>query len=91
MLDISQDIDSLSHFKRDTVKFIRRLKRTGRPVVLTVNGKAQVVVQDAKSFQRLLELMDEAEAVRGIREGLRSVERGEGVPAAEAFETLRKK
>jgi hypothetical protein len=91
MLDLSSDIKPLSNFKRDSVSVIKHLKRTGRPVVLTINGKAEVVVQDAKSYQHLLELSDRAEAVIGIRRGLESMEKGEGIPAEEAFEKLRKK
>ena len=91
MLDISSDIQPLSSFKRDSVTLIGQLKRTGRPVVLTINGKAEVVVQDAKSYQQMLELVDQAEAVIGIRKGLASMDRGEGIPAEKAFEKLRKK
>ena len=91
MLDISSDIQPLSSFKRDSVTLIGELKRTGRPVVLTINGKAEVVVQDAKSYQQMLELVDRAEAVMGIRKGLASMARGEGIPAEIAFEKLRKK
>ncbi|MGD0517722.1 MAG: type II toxin-antitoxin system Phd/YefM family antitoxin [Thermoguttaceae bacterium] len=91
MLDISRDIKPLSNFKRDSVAVIGQLKRTGRPVVLTINGKAEIVVQDAKSYQNLLNLIDQAEAVMGIRQGLSSIERGEGLPAEQAFEKLRKK
>jgi hypothetical protein len=91
MLDISNDIKPLSLFKRDSVALIGQLKRTGRPVVLTINGKAEVVVQDAKSYQQMLELVDMAEAVVGIRKGLESMSRGEGIPAKKAFEKLRKK
>jgi hypothetical protein len=60
-------------------------------VVLTINGKAEIVVQDAKAYQKLLALLDRAEAVSGIRKGLQSMKRGEGIPADQAFETLRKK
>jgi PHD/YefM family antitoxin component YafN of YafNO toxin-antitoxin module len=91
MLDISSDIQPLSSFKRDSVTLIGQLKRTGRPVVLTINGKAEVVVQDAKSYQRMLDLMDQAEAVVGIRKGLASLARGEGVPAEKAMARLRKR
>ncbi len=91
MLDIAQDIHSLSNFKRNSVEFLGRLKRTGRPLVLTVNGKAEVVVQSARSYQRLLALVDMAEAVVGIRKGLNSMQQGEGFPAEEAFDKLRKK
>jgi hypothetical protein len=58
-------------------------------MVLTVNGKAEIVVQDAASYQRMLELIDRAEAIVGIRKGLQSVARGEGIPAEEGFERLR--
>jgi hypothetical protein len=91
MLDISRDIKPLSNFKRDSVSLVGQLKRTGRPVVLTINGKAEIVVQDAKSYQHLLELIDRAEAVIGIRKGLTAMNRGEGIPAEQAFEKLRKK
>ena len=39
------------------------MRETGNPVVLTVNGKAQVVVQDAASYQKLLDYIDEMEAL----------------------------
>ena len=91
MLDISRDIDSLSNFKRKSVQFIRGLKKTGKPVVLTVHAKAALVVQDAKSYQLLLETVERAQAVAGIRRGLASMERGEGIPADKALEKLRRK
>ena len=74
MIDIVKDIDSLSNFKRNTAKYVKRMKKSGAPVVLTVNGKAQVVVQDAESYQRMLELLERAEAIEGIRKGLEDVE-----------------
>ena len=90
-MDISRDIDSLTHFKRNTSEVIGQLKATGQPMVLTVNGKAEVVVQDAVSYQRMLDLVDRAEAIVGIKKGLQSVARGEGIPAEEAFAKFREK
>jgi prevent-host-death family protein len=55
MLNIKQDITSLSNFQRNTRDFLQRLRETGRPLVLTVNGHAELVVQDAASYQRLLD------------------------------------
>src|SRR5713101_507660 len=49
-LDISKDIHSLTDFKRKTTELVAQLKTTGRPLVLTVNGKAELVVQDAASY-----------------------------------------
>ncbi len=90
-MDITRDIDSLTHFKRNTNEVIEQLKATGQPMVLTVNGKAEIVVQDAASYQAMLDLVDRAEAIAGIKRGLDSIVRGEGIPAEEAFNRLRKK
>ena len=86
-----EDICSLSEFQRNAREHIARLKETGRPAVLTVNGAAAVVVQDAQSYQRLMELVERAEAVEGIRRGLEQVRDGRTRPAAEALDAIRKK
>jgi hypothetical protein len=51
MLDLANDIRSLSDFKRNTVDLLDRLRKTGHPMVLTINGKAELVVQDAEAYQ----------------------------------------
>ena len=67
MLDLANDIRSLSDFKRNTTDLLDRLRKTGHPVVLTINGKAELVVQDAEAYQALL---DRVEAIEGIQRGL---------------------
>ena len=54
----TEDIGSLTGFARNTKAHLKRLKRTGRPELLTVNGKAEVVVQSASAYQRLLESLE---------------------------------
>ena len=86
------EIHSLSHFQRNAKSFLRRLKATRQPAVLTVNGRAELIVQDAASYQELLERLDRLEAIEGIRAGLKSLkQRGKGRRAAEAFEEIRRK
>ena len=85
-MKLKRDIQSLSTFKRDTAKFVRQMKKTKAPVVLTVNGKAELVVQDADSYQELLEAKDRIEAIEGIKRGLESLRRGAGKPAETFFE-----
>ena len=53
-----QDIGSLTEFQRNAQAHLKRLKRTGRPELLTVNGKAEVVVQNASAYQRLIESLE---------------------------------
>lgn len=84
-MKLTRDIHSLSTFKRDTAKLVRQMKKTKEPVVLTVNGKAELVVQDAKSYQELLAAKDRIEAIEGIRRGLESMNRNGGKPAPEFF------
>ena len=84
-MKLKRDIHSLSTFKRDTAKLVRQMKKTREPVVLTVNGKAELVVQDAESYQKLLEARDRMEAIEGIRRGLESMKRQRGKPASEFF------
>src|SRR6266540_4660158 len=91
MIDLSQDIHSLSNFKRKTTAFMDRMKKSGHPLVLTVNGKAELVVQDAASYQRLLELAEQAEMLEFLRESRADIEAGRTEPALEAVQRLAKK
>jgi hypothetical protein len=49
---------------------MKQLKKSKRPVVLTVKGKAEAIVQDAGAYQRLLDIAARADAREGIRQGL---------------------
>jgi prevent-host-death family protein len=90
MLDLPQDIHSLSDFKRKTSEYLTRMKESGQPVVLTINGKAEFVVQDAASYRRLLELAERAEMMQFLRESREDIEAGRTEPAVEALERLGK-
>jgi prevent-host-death family protein len=74
MLDIEKDIRSLSDFKRHTGEFLEQIRDSGHPLVLTINGKAELIVQDAASYQKLLRRVDELEALEGIGRGVADVE-----------------
>jgi PHD/YefM family antitoxin component YafN of YafNO toxin-antitoxin module len=71
---------SLDDFVQQSKAMIERLKKTGQPQVLTVDGKAAVVVQDVTAYRRLIERIDRAETVVGIRQGLEEAARGKGLP-----------
>lgn len=90
-IDITEDIQPLTTFRNNSVKMMQRLKKTKRPIILTVNGKAEAVVQDAAAYQRLLDIAAQADANEGIGQGLEELSRGEGRPAREFFEEMREK
>jgi prevent-host-death family protein len=85
------DIQSLTDFKRNTAKYLKKMKKSKGPVVLTVNGRAEIVVQDARAYQEMVERVERAETVAALRQGIEEFERGEGRPAREALEELRRK
>jgi PHD/YefM family antitoxin component YafN of YafNO toxin-antitoxin module len=78
MLDITKDIQSLTTFRRRSGDFMKQLKKSKRPVVLTVKGKAEAIVQDAGAYQRLLDIAARADAREGIRQGLDESRFGQG-------------
>ena len=90
MLD-TRDIHPLTDFLRNHKAHITRLKETQAPEVLTVNGKAELVVQDAASYQLMLDRLQHMETLAAIQEGMASAERGELKPAAQVLDEMRAK
>lgn len=54
MIDLN-DVCSLTEFRRNMKRHVLRLQETGRAQVLTVNGRAALVVQSAAAYQQLLD------------------------------------
>ncbi len=91
MLETVPDIDAPCPRSQKVSQFIHQLKVTKQPIVLTVNGKMNLVVQDAESCQKLLELAEGLEAIEAIREGLQDEAEGRLVSLEEAMEIVREK
>ena len=91
MIDITKDIQPLTTFRNNSVKFMKRLKKTRRPIILTVNGKPEAVVQSAAEYQRLLDLAAEASEEEAIRQGLEDLREGRTRPMIEVFDEMRRK
>lgn len=88
MINLSKDRHYLTDFKRNTTEFVQRLKQTKHPVVLTVYGKAELVVKDAESYQKLLDAFELLETLKEIKRGLEQRSRGEGKKAEDFFAQL---
>jgi PHD/YefM family antitoxin component YafN of YafNO toxin-antitoxin module len=89
MLVITKDIQSLTTFRRRSGDFMKQLKKSKRPVVLTVKGKVEAIVQDAGAYQRLLDIAARADVSEAIRQGLDDVAHGRTRPASEVFDAIR--
>ena len=91
MLDITKDIQSLTTFRRRSGEFLKQLKKSKRPVVLTVNGKPEAVVQDAESYQRLLDIAARADVYEALRQSADDIAHGRTRPAREFFKEFRRR
>ena len=90
MIDL-REVRSVTEFQRNVKEYVGRLKRQKAPLVLTVNGRAELVVQNAGSYQKLMDRLERAETIAAIRQGIAQFERGEGIPLEDAERKLRKK
>jgi hypothetical protein len=90
MIDL-REVRSVTEFQRNLKGYVGRLRGRKTPLVLTVNGRAELIVQDARSYQALLNRLDRAETVAAIRRGMGEFKRGEGIALEEAERKLRKK
>jgi prevent-host-death family protein len=60
MLDLRQ-VFSLTDFLRNHKEMVAKVTETHKPVVLTVKGKPALVIQDADSYQDLIDRLERAE------------------------------
>ena len=84
------NVHPLTDFLRNAKAHLKRLQKGG-PLVLTVNGRVAAVLDSPASYQKLMEAQERMEAIEGIRRGLESADRGQGVPAATALARTRRK
>ena len=90
MIDL-RNVRSVTEFQRNIKDYVGQLKRRKTPLVLTVNGRAELVVQDAEGYQEMLDRLEHAETLAAIQEGVEQFSRGEGIALGEAENKLRKK
>jgi hypothetical protein len=81
MIDV-RNIYSLSDFVRNTKSHVQRPKDSKAPEVLTVNGRAELVVQDAESYQAMLDELERARFIESLVAAERDYEAGKGRPSS---------
>ena len=82
----STDIQPLSAFRANAAGFLKEVRESGRPLVLTQHGKSAAVVLDVEQYDAL---MEELEVIREIKEARAQLARGEGIPHDKAMAQLR--
>ncbi|MES2961876.1 MAG: type II toxin-antitoxin system Phd/YefM family antitoxin [Pseudomonadota bacterium] len=72
-------------------KFIELIKKTHNPTILTINGKAEAVILDPESYQKMINKIAKLESAKKIQTALVEMENSDGISAQESFKKLRKK
>jgi len=89
MINISEDIYSLTDFKKNTNFFVSNLKKTKRPSILTVNGKAQLVVIDANAFQKMVENRELIDSIAQIEQSFKDFDNKKYKTVGKAFKEIK--
>jgi hypothetical protein len=66
-------------------------RRDGRPITLRIDDRPPLVVEDERVYRLLWELVDRAETIEAVRDGLEQVRQGRTRPLEEVDRHLRKK
>jgi len=89
VIDLKKDIQSLTTFRRNSANLLKQIKKTKRPLILTVKGQAAAVVQDAGAYQRLLDIAARADVFEALRQGAEDAANGRTRSAREVFDEMR--
>ena len=90
MIDL-REIKSVTEFQKNIKSYVHQLKGSRVPMVLTVNGKAELVVQNAETYQELLDEVEKARFIAAVNKGIQEMKAGLGVDAKQALAELRAK
>ncbi len=70
------DIHSLTDFTRNAKTYIEKVKETKNPMAITINGSAEVIVQDAETYQMMVDELERSRLIAAIVEGERDIAAG---------------
>lgn len=82
---LAEDIIPVTNFRSKAAELLQKIKKTGRPLILTQRGKSTAVLEDVKEYENRLERLELLEA---IVQGLQAADRGNLVPHEEAMQQL---
>jgi prevent-host-death family protein len=90
MLD-TRNIYPLTEFQRNAKDFITQLQDSHKPIILTVNGKAAVIIQDAAAYQELLDQLELERSAVAIQHSMQEAKEGRSIDAFEGLKQLKAK
>ena len=87
----SSDITNLTEHRQNLRAHLNRVKRTGRPLYITTNGKPEAVVLSAKAYDHLAELAEIEATVAMMRRSEADIKAGRVQSLDDAFANIRKR
>ena len=84
-MDFAQNIQPISFLKTNTSDVVKQVQETRQPVLITVNGKVQAVVQDPLSYQKM---HDQLTLLRVLAHGQKQIEQGKVTDHDDVFAQL---
>ena len=66
-LSITKDIRSITDLKRNTNSVLEQINKTKRPIVLTVNGKAEAVLLSAGEYEKIGTILSDSFFVASVK------------------------
>jgi prevent-host-death family protein len=83
------DIQPLSAFQRNAKRYLDRVNKTGKPQVLTVNGKAEAVLLGRTAYAKMQDAMEELASIKSVQISLNQMAAGQTVSAKTVHQRLR--
>jgi prevent-host-death family protein len=87
-MELSKQIEPVTVLKTKSAQLIRLARESGRPIVITQNGKATAVLQDVHSYERMQKALL---LLRFFAKGDREVRSGKGLSQGQAELRVRQK
>ena len=87
-MKLSNQIRPISYLKAHAAEIIRNLSKEQKPLVITQNGEAKVVMQDIESYEKTQETIA---LLKILSLGIRQIEEGKVLPAEDVIKSLRKR
>ena len=85
-----EDIHPLTDFQRNARMHLTRVNKTGRPEVLTVNGKAEAVLMGKRAYEKMQAACEELQHLKALQRGLDEMKQGRTSKASAVHDKLRK-
>jgi prevent-host-death family protein len=70
-VSLTEDIKSVSDLKQNTRQIFEQLHKTGRPIVVTINGKPDAILLDVEVFEKKLKTLNLAYLLEEAEEDVR--------------------